>query len=90
MLMAQYPEYWPETIRGLLVHTAKWTSRMHTRYRTELGKTNAKSAKETLLRMVGYGVPNLQRAMHSAENALTLISQSEILPFNRAGTGTLP
>ncbi|HGS7150257.1 TPA: S8 family peptidase [Klebsiella variicola subsp. variicola] len=87
MLMAQYPEYWPETIRGLLVHTAKWTSRMHTRYRTELGKTSAKSAKETLLRMVGYGVPNLQRAMHSAENALTLISQSEILPFNRAGTG---
>ncbi|MFW8177747.1 S8 family serine peptidase, partial [Klebsiella pneumoniae] len=25
LLMAQYPEYWPETIRGLLVHTAKWT-----------------------------------------------------------------
>ncbi|WP_249824217.1 hypothetical protein [Escherichia coli] len=36
--------------------------------------------------MVGYGVPNLNRAMHSAENALTLISQSEITPFKRDGS----
>ncbi|PTA00792.1 subtilase [Escherichia coli] len=86
MLMAQYPEYWPETIRGLLVHTARWTSRMHERYRTERAQGTPKSAKESLLRMVGYGVPNLNRAMHSAENALTLISQSEITPFKRDGS----
>ncbi|MFW8412005.1 S8 family peptidase, partial [Klebsiella pneumoniae] len=87
LLMAQYPEYWPETIRGLLVHTAKWTNRMRERYRIERGRSTAKLAKETLLRMVGYGVPNLQRAMHSAENALTLVSQSEMTPFNRNGSG---
>ncbi|MDA5479714.1 S8 family peptidase [Yersinia intermedia] len=87
LLMAEYPEYWPETIRGLLVHTARWTSRMHSRYRAELSRSPAKLAKETLLRMVGYGVPNLQRAMYSAENALTLVSQSEITPFNRTGSG---
>ncbi|EEP2129716.1 TPA: S8 family peptidase [Salmonella enterica subsp. enterica serovar Tamberma] len=87
LLMAEYPEYWPETIRGLLVHTAKWTSRMRERYRTELSRSTAKLAKETLLRMVGYGVPDLQRAMHSAENALTLVSQSEMTPFNRTGSG---
>lgn len=86
LLMAQYPEYWPETIRGLLVHTARWTSRMHARYREELNRSTSKVAKETLLRMVGYGVPNLQRAMHSADNALTLVSQSEITPFNRSGS----
>lgn len=27
-LMAEYPEYWPETIRGLIVHSAEWTPRM--------------------------------------------------------------
>ncbi|MDH8185099.1 hypothetical protein QIG30_28265, partial [Klebsiella pneumoniae] len=31
--------------------------------------------------------PNLQRAMHSAENALTLVSQSEMTPLNRNGSG---
>ncbi|MDH8131801.1 S8 family serine peptidase, partial [Klebsiella pneumoniae] len=50
LLMAQYPEYWPETIRGLLVHTAKWTNRMRERYRIERGRSTAKLAKETLLR----------------------------------------
>ncbi|ENU4552942.1 TPA: subtilase, partial [Escherichia coli] len=58
----------------------------HERYRTERAQGTPKSAKESLLRMVGYGVPNLNRAMHSAENALTLISQSEITPFKRDGS----
>jgi hypothetical protein len=25
VLLARYPDYWPETIRGLLVHSAEWT-----------------------------------------------------------------
>jgi len=28
MLMADYPGLWPETVRGLLVHSAKWTKEM--------------------------------------------------------------
>ena len=27
-LVADHPEYWPETIRGLIVHSAEWTKPM--------------------------------------------------------------
>ncbi|MEA5140399.1 S8 family peptidase [Arcicella rigui] len=65
-----YPNYWVETIRGLLVHSADWTPQMIT------GKS-----KFEVLRTVGYGVPNLQKAMFSANNSLTLIIEREIQPY---------
>jgi hypothetical protein len=27
-LAAQHPDYWPETIRAMLVHSAEWTAPM--------------------------------------------------------------
>jgi hypothetical protein len=69
-LMTIYPNYWVETIRGLLVHSADWTPKMTT------GKS-----KFEVLRTVGYGVPNLQKAMFSANNSLTLIIEREIQPY---------
>ena len=27
-IMGQYPNYWPETIRALIVHSAEWTENM--------------------------------------------------------------
>ena len=27
-LISAYPDYWPETIRGLMVHSARWTPAM--------------------------------------------------------------
>lgn len=32
VLMSEYPEYWPETVRGLLVHSADWTELMWQRF----------------------------------------------------------
>jgi hypothetical protein len=37
-------------------------------------------AKDCLLRTVGHGVPDINRA-NSADNALTLIAESELQPF---------
>jgi hypothetical protein len=34
-----------------------------------------------LLRICGYGVPNLERALYCASNSLTLISQANLQPF---------
>lgn len=65
-----YPNYWVETIRGLMVHSADWTETM---------KRNI--LKKNRLRTVGYGVPNIQKAMHSVENSLTLIAEREIQPY---------
>jgi len=81
ILMAEYPHYWPETIRGLLVHSAKWTEQMRERHRAISKTSKPKVAIENLLRTVGYGVTDLERSLYSASNALTLIAQSQIQPF---------
>jgi hypothetical protein len=75
-LKTEYPDYWPETIRGLMIHSAEWTDAMLQNY-----NLNMASDKRTLLRSVGYGVPILERAKKSANNSLTLISQRTIQPY---------
>jgi hypothetical protein len=74
----KYPEFWPETVRGLIVHSASWTDRMRTAY-----PCNNKNNRENILRMCGYGVPNLEKALWSASNVLTLIIQDELRPFDK-------
>jgi subtilisin family serine protease len=81
ILMSEYPDYWPETIRGLLVHSAEWTPLMWQRFGLLLSQHSNKVAKQTMLRCVGYGVPNLERALYSANHVLTLIAQDHLLPF---------
>lgn len=75
-VQSTYPAFWPETIRALLVHSAEWTPAMRAMFDT----TN-KTDRARLLRVVGYGVPDLDRAMYSAANSLTLIAQQVLTPF---------
>lgn len=78
MLTSQYPTLWPETIKGLLIHSADWTTEMlGNRTIQELNKTE----QINLLRTFGYGVPDFQKAVRSANNSLTLISQESLSPF---------
>lgn len=81
ILMAEYPGFWPETIRALIVHSAEWTPRMSERFGLLFDQHSPKLAKEIMLRTVGHGVPNLERARYSAGHALTLIAQDELQPF---------
>ncbi|WP_248769477.1 S8 family peptidase [Pseudomonas sp. MWU12-2345] len=78
-IMAKFPNFWPETIRGLMIHSAQWTPAM-------LGRLKGKTKKEriALARHFGYGVPQLQRALASAQNDLALISEAHIQPFKKA------
>lgn len=76
-ITAHYPSLWPETARALLVHSAEWTPQMMTHF----ANANTKSKIEALVRRYGFGVPSLQRAMRSANNALTLVVQDTISPF---------
>jgi hypothetical protein len=78
-LQAAYPEAWPETIRGLIVHSATWTQAQKTRFLAN----ESKAAYAALTRIAGYGVPSLERAFYCAENSLTLISQATIQPFGK-------
>lgn len=78
-IFAEYPEYWPETIRALIVHSAEWTRTMQ----MHLAGTGGKRARERLIRRYGFGVPSLLRALRSADDALTLVVQSQVEPFAR-------
>ncbi|WP_193046845.1 S8 family peptidase [Mycolicibacterium baixiangningiae] len=74
-----YPHLRPETIRGLIVHSAEWTDAMRARFDDESNKTRLVS----LLRRYGMGVPDAARALRSATDALTLIAQAQIRPYER-------
>lgn len=75
-IMKEYPNYWPETIRGLIVHSADWTPKMK-----EWMSDDNKKEKKKLLKVFGYGVVNESRAMKSAKNDLTIVHQDSLKPF---------
>lgn len=82
-LQALNPNFWPETVRALLVHSAEWPEAMKKQFVSKVSKTSFKR----LLSICGYGVPNLERALYSAQNSLTLIAQAELQPFDKKSKG---
>jgi hypothetical protein len=88
-LAADLPGYWPETYRALAVQSAAWPQPIRARLVGSGAhwKTGSKAQKQKILREVGYGVPNLDRAIRSAKNDLNLIAQSEIQPFALGADG---
>lgn len=73
ILQAEYPDYWPETIRGLIVHSAKWTRQMLDEF--------PDSERRSRLRVYGMGAPDLGRARRSASGFTTMVIQDELQPF---------
>lgn len=72
-----YPAYWPETVRGLLVHAAEWTPAMRSRIDSVANKTERLS----LLRRYGWGVPTDERVLASGRSSVVMIAQDEFVPF---------
>lgn len=78
LAMSRYPSYWPETVRGLLVHAAEWTPAM----KAEIAGEPKKSGRLSLLRRYGWGVPSESGVLYSSGQAVTLVSQDEFVPFD--------
>ena len=78
IIQADYPDFWPETIRALIVHSAKWTQAMESQFMGAQGKR----ARARLVRRYGFGVPQLERALRSANDSLTLVAQATLRPFS--------
>ncbi|MBO7752274.1 S8 family peptidase [Burkholderia pseudomallei] len=78
-LRAQYPGYWPETIRALVVHGAEYTPAM----RATLSAKPKKEDKEQLLRTFGYGMVSLEQSEFSTIHRPTLVIQGEFNPYVR-------
>jgi hypothetical protein len=83
-IQARYPEAWPETVRGLMIHSAEWPIALKRQFLNANGRGEySKSDYGRLLRICGYGVPDLTKALTCASNSLTLISEAEIQPYTK-------
>ena len=81
-LMAAYPNLRPETIRALIAHSAEWTDVMRQMY-LPTNKAATKSDYVHLIRHCGWGMPDLNRALWSAGNSLTLIVEDIVHPYKK-------
>lgn len=84
-LMATYPALWPESIRALMVHSAGWTDAMREAF-LPAGGNITKTDMANLVRHCGFGMPDLERAMWSVDNSLTLICEDQLFPFKKEGS----
>ena len=82
-IMTRYPDLWPETVRGLLVHTAEWTTEMKAQF---LSNGSSRADYKRLLKICGYGVPDYHRAMECKTNQFTIIAEESIQPFVKIGS----
>ncbi|WP_299017154.1 S8 family peptidase [uncultured Photobacterium sp.] len=81
-IKSQYSDLWPETVRALTVHSADWTDEMYSLISAHRSDRNIRKADMAkLVRKVGFGVPNLPKALNSANNSLSLVIQDELQPF---------
>lgn len=75
----EYPDAWAETIRGLMVHSTIWNPAMVSQMKVQKGN---RTSFRNLLRVFGFGIPQIDRALYSYESAFTVIAQETIQPFN--------
>jgi hypothetical protein len=73
MIWRDYPAFWPETVRALLIHSARWTDKMLAEFPDK--------RKVPRLRTYGYGVPHLSKALKSVGNAATMVVEESLTPF---------
>jgi hypothetical protein len=85
-ILATRPRLWPETVRGLIVHSAEWTPAMRARVDACNGR---KGQIHALVRRYGFGVPDLGRALFSAQNDLTLMVEDSLTPFSKVGSASV-
>jgi hypothetical protein len=75
IIWSNYPNLWPETVRALLVHSARWTDKMMAEF------PNKK--KVARLRTYGYGVPDLEKSLSSVTNAATMVIEESLRPYRQ-------
>jgi hypothetical protein len=78
-IMAGRPGLWPETVRGLAIHSAEWTPAMRARF----DNAGTQTLKMAMLRRYGWGVPDLDRALMSANDDATMMVEDALLPFKK-------
>jgi hypothetical protein len=78
-----YPGLWPETVRALIVHSARWTPAML----THLADASPQGERVDLLRRYGWGAADERRTIESASNAAHLVVQDQFVPYPGGSDG---
>jgi len=76
LILAQYPDLRAETVRALLVHSARWTRQMEIDC-----PVTSRADLVRRIRTFGYGVPNLTRTLWSLRNQVTLVAEGALTPY---------
>ncbi|WOS37794.1 hypothetical protein RP300_01347 [Oligella urethralis] len=89
-ILSKYPNIWPETIRGLMVHSAEWNKALRYQFGSDLlegnGEVLGSKTKEFARRMrkrVGFGEPNLNNALNSFRSSAVVILEEEFQPYRK-------
>jgi hypothetical protein len=80
-LLHAYPAVWPETLRGLVVHSARWTEQMLGFGVIDPFRAGSSVPVESLLRTFGYGAVNEDRALASLSNQATILIENSLQPY---------
>lgn len=84
-IMAAYPQFRPETVRALIVSSAEWTEAMLQMFPAQ-GAQRTKQENLALIKHCGWGVPDLDRALWSAGNSLSLVLEDQLNPYVKDGS----
>jgi hypothetical protein len=84
-IMAAYPQLRPETVRALIVSSAEWTEAMLQMFPAQ-GAQRSKQENLVLIKHCGWGVPDLDRALWSAGNSLSLVLEDQLNPYVKDGS----
>ncbi|HTI71881.1 MAG TPA: S8 family peptidase [Candidatus Limnocylindria bacterium] len=87
-IIAEYPGLWLETVRGLIVHSARWNEAMLCGL--DPHHSGVTENVKRLLRRYGFGEPNVARARACSQNQVTLFRQDQFTPYGgSAGAATI-
>jgi hypothetical protein len=76
-IYSKYPDYWPETVRGLVIHGARYSQKML----ATLHFPPRRRDKENLLKTFGYGAVSHSNSVESTNNRPTLVIQRTFFPY---------
>lgn len=95
-VLSKYPNLWPQTIRGLMIHSADWNKALYKQFGADLLKKDGKILKgkerelaKRLRERVGFGQPNLQKAIASFNNSAVIILEEEFQPYRETAKKTI-
>lgn len=91
-IQAQYPDASANLIRALIVNSAEWPQPFAQSFVARPDQPLPKEAKETLLRLCGYGLPRPDTALSSSAHCLVFTAEDEFSwsKDDRSSSGRYP